>query len=67
MMLSLNDALMTGRVQEFIAQEEARGVSRRALRKMDRALARALAQRGAKAGASPDSCPRRKPIDAAYS
>ena len=43
-MLSLREALRSGRLQEFIAQEEARGVGRGALRRMDRALARMLGQ-----------------------
>ena len=44
-MLSLREALRSGRLQEFIAQEEARGIGKGALRRMDRALARMIGQR----------------------
>jgi hypothetical protein len=43
-MLSLREALRTGRLQAFIEQEQARGLGKSALRKMDRALARMLVQ-----------------------
>ena len=60
-MLSLREALRSGRLEEFIAQEEARGVGRGALRRMDRALARMLGQPRS-ADASPRSQPRKRKL-----
>jgi hypothetical protein len=69
-MLSLAEALRTGQLEEFIAQEEARGVPRATLRKMDRALARTLSRSPARpedAGSRPHSRLKRKLDDAIYS
>ena len=69
-MLSLAEALRTGQLEEFIAQEEARGVPRGTLRKMDRALARTLSRSPARpedVGSRPHSRLKRKLDDAIYS
>ena len=69
-MLSLAEALRTGQLEEFIAQEEARGVRRATLRKMDRALARTLGRSQARpedAGSRPQSRLKRKLDDVIYS
>ena len=61
-MLSLREALKFGRLEEFIAQEEARGVGRGALRRMDRALARMLGQARSE-NASAHAQARRRRLD----
>ena len=66
-MLSLREALRSGRLQEFIRQEEARGVGKGALRRMDRALARTLGRPRSADPSAPSQSRKRKPGNLVYS
>jgi hypothetical protein len=43
-MLSLSEAISSGRIEDFIRQEEARGIGSADRRKLERALSRVIKQ-----------------------
>ncbi|MFO1115136.1 MAG: hypothetical protein U1E28_05595 [Beijerinckiaceae bacterium] len=55
-MLTLHEAVKSGRLREFVRQEESRGIGKIALCKMNAGIAALIREREAQAASAPSAC-----------